>query len=92
LLEPLPLFERGLHPQVCGARQNPFCERQDAFHVEFFDLGGVAVVGLDVDGALEEERLVQTVELFLDGLGRTLGNCDLIAEGRLPRLPAALIP
>ena len=27
---PLPL-----HPQVGGARQNAFCERQDAFHVEF---------------------------------------------------------
>jgi len=38
LSEPLPLFERGLHQEVCGARQNPFCERQDTFHVEFFEL------------------------------------------------------
>jgi hypothetical protein len=38
LLEPLALLERRLHPQVCGARQNTFCERQDAFHVEFFEL------------------------------------------------------
>ena len=30
LLEPLPLFERRLHPEVIGARQNAFCERQDA--------------------------------------------------------------
>jgi hypothetical protein len=26
-----------LHPQV-GARQNAFCERQDAFYVGFFEL------------------------------------------------------
>jgi hypothetical protein len=38
LLEPLALLERRLHPQVGGARQNAFCERQDAFHVEFFEL------------------------------------------------------
>jgi hypothetical protein len=38
LLEPLPLIERGLDPQVGRARQNPFCEREDAFHVEFFEL------------------------------------------------------
>ena len=38
LLEPLPLFERRLHPQVCGTRQDAFCEREDAFHVEFFEL------------------------------------------------------
>ena len=31
LLEPLPLFERCLHPEVIGARENAFCERQDAF-------------------------------------------------------------
>ena len=40
LLEPLPLFERRLHPQVGGARQNTFCERQDALHVEFIELAG----------------------------------------------------
>ena len=27
LLEPLALFERGLHPEVTGPRQNAFCER-----------------------------------------------------------------
>jgi hypothetical protein len=58
------------------------CERQDALHVEFFELAGVtrdprecellpqffsvAVVRLDVDRALEEERFVETVELLLD--------------------------
>src|SRR4030095_1937997 len=38
LLEPLTLVERRLHPQIGRARQNPFCERQDAFYVEFIDL------------------------------------------------------
>ncbi len=38
LLEPLSLIERRLHPEVGGARQNAFCEGQDAFHVEFFEL------------------------------------------------------
>jgi hypothetical protein len=37
-LEPLALFERSLHPQVRGARQNAFRERQDALHVDFFEL------------------------------------------------------
>ena len=37
-MEPLPLFERRLDPEVTGARQNAFCERQDAFYVEFFEL------------------------------------------------------
>ena len=32
------LVEGRLDPQVGRARQNPFCERQDAFHIEFFDL------------------------------------------------------
>jgi hypothetical protein len=44
LLEPLTLVERRLHPQIGGARQNPFCERQDAFYVEFIDLAGVRVM------------------------------------------------
>jgi len=38
LLEPLSLIERRLHPEVGGARENAFCERQDAFYVEFFEL------------------------------------------------------
>jgi hypothetical protein len=42
-LEPLALIERCLHPQIGGARQNAFCERKDAFHVEFFELAGVTV-------------------------------------------------
>jgi hypothetical protein len=37
-LEPLPLFERSLHPQVGGAREDAFCERQDALYVEFIEL------------------------------------------------------
>ena len=40
-MEPLTLVERRLHPQIGRARQNPFCERQDAFYVEFFELAGV---------------------------------------------------
>ena len=43
MLEPLALFERRLHPQVGGARQNAFCKRQDAFYVEFFEQAGVTV-------------------------------------------------
>ena len=45
LLEPLALVESGLHPQVRGARQNAFCERQDALYVEFFELARVTFVG-----------------------------------------------
>ena len=37
---------------------------------------GVTVVRLDINRALEEEPFVQTVELLLDGLGRTLGRRD----------------
>jgi hypothetical protein len=36
-LEPLPLIERRLDPQV-GASQNSFCEREDALYVGFFAL------------------------------------------------------
>ena len=43
LLQALLVVERGLHPQVGGARQNAFCERQDAFYVEFVDPFGVVV-------------------------------------------------
>jgi hypothetical protein len=38
LLEPLSLVERCLDPEVTGARENAFCDRQDALHVEFFEL------------------------------------------------------
>jgi hypothetical protein len=38
LLEPLSLVEGSLHPEVGGTRQEAFCKRQDAFHVEFFEL------------------------------------------------------
>ena len=58
--------------------------REREFLAQFL---GVAVVRLDVDRALEEERFVQTVELLLDGLGRALGGCDLIADDCLSRLP-----
>jgi hypothetical protein len=84
LLEPLPLFERCLHPQLGGARQNAFCERQDALYVEFIELAGVtvypgerellaqflgvAVVRVDVDRPFEQERLVETVEFVLNRL------------------------
>jgi hypothetical protein len=44
-LEPLALVERRLHPEVRGARQNAFRKRQDALHVEFFELAGVTVIG-----------------------------------------------
>ena len=80
-MEPLALLERRLHPQVCGARQNAFCERQNALYIEFIELPRVtvnpderellaqflrvAVVGVDVDRALEKERLVETVQLVL---------------------------
>ena len=92
-----------MHPEVGGARQNAFCERQDALHVEFFELAGVpvdprerqllaeplgvAVVRLDVNRPLEEERLVETFQLVLNRLGRALGIRELLANGRLPRLP-----
>jgi hypothetical protein len=37
-LEPLSPFERGLHPEVRGTRQNASCDGQDALHVHFIDL------------------------------------------------------
>jgi hypothetical protein len=90
-------------PEIRGAWQNAFCEGEDALHVEFFELTrvtvdprerqllaqllGVTVVRLDLDQAFEEERFVETVELFLDGFGRSLGGCDLFANGGLARLP-----
>ena len=77
-----------MHPEVGGARQNAFCERQDAFHVEFFELAGVtvnsrerellaqflgvAVVRFDVDRAFEKECFVKPVQLVLDRLSGTL--------------------
>ncbi|WP_291987866.1 hypothetical protein [Luteitalea sp.] len=42
-MEPLPLFERRLHPEIGGARQDAFCEREDALHVEFVQFRGVTV-------------------------------------------------
>ena len=72
-------------------------------YVEFFELAGVtvdsrerelfaeflsvAVVRFDIDRALENERFVETVQLFLDGFGRSLGGCNLFANGGLARLP-----
>ena len=103
LLEPLSLFEGRLHPEVGGARQNAFCERQDALYVEFIELAGVtvdprerellaqflgvAVVRLDVDRALEEECFVETVQLVLNRLCSTLSGRDFLAHGRFPSLP-----
>ena len=43
LLQSLLVVERGLHPQVGGAWQDAFCERQDALYVEFVDGLGVMV-------------------------------------------------
>ena len=105
MLEPLALVERCLHPEVRGARQNAFCERQDALYIEFIELAGVtvhpgarellaqflgvAVVGLDVDRTLEEERLVQTVQLLPDRFGKArngksgCARCCGVVLGRL---------
>jgi hypothetical protein len=96
-LEPLLLFERSLDPEVGGARQNAFCERQDAFHVEFFELSGVtvdprerellvqllgmAVVRFDVDRAFEQECFVQAVDLLLN---RLRGALALSSSSRTP--------
>ncbi|MGE3842209.1 MAG: hypothetical protein AB7I50_11530 [Vicinamibacterales bacterium] len=48
-MEPLALFERRLHPEVGGARQNALGEREDALHVEFVQLDslGRALGGRD---------------------------------------------
>ena len=75
-MESLPLLERRLHPEVRGAWQNTFCEPQDAFDVEFFELTrvtfdpnagellaqllGVAVVRLDVERASAQQALILT--------------------------------
>jgi hypothetical protein len=101
-LEPLPLLERRLHPEIGGTGQDPLRERQAAFHVEFIELRGVLgdprqrellaqplgvpVVGPDVDRPLEQESFVETVELLLDRVGCSLRLRELRANGRLASL------
>nr|WP_239490265.1 hypothetical protein [Luteitalea sp. TBR-22] len=48
---------------------------------------GVPVVDVDIDRALEQERLVQTVELLLDGFGLACGAREVGAGRLLARLP-----
>jgi hypothetical protein len=48
LLEPLSPFERGLHPEVRGTRQNASCDGQDALHVYFIDLLVVPLLWLTI--------------------------------------------
>jgi hypothetical protein len=71
-----------LDPQVRSSRQNPFCERQDALYVEFFDRLGLVVdlrerqflaqlvaltfVARQVDRLRVEERFVQPIQLLLN--------------------------
>src|SRR5213080_2210231 len=43
LLQSLLVVEGRLDPQVWCARQNTFCERQDALYVEFVDRFGVPI-------------------------------------------------
>jgi len=45
-LQSLLVVERGLQPQVCCARQDVFCERQDAPYIEFIDRSDKDVVVL----------------------------------------------
>ena len=68
-MEPLTLFERRLHPQVGGARQNAFCEREDAFYVELIELAW--------GGGRSNER-----ELLPQFLGVAVGPVLLVARGR----------
>ena len=86
-----------------AAGQHCLRAEEGALHVEFIELGGVLgdpregeflaqplgvpVVRLDVDRALEQERLVETVELLLDGVGRSLRLREFGADGRLASLP-----
>ena len=88
LLQALLVIERGLYPQVRRARQNAFCERQHALHVEFVDRLGVVVnlrerqllaelialtlAALDVYALREQDRVVRPIELLLDGLDAPL--------------------
>jgi hypothetical protein len=85
LLESLPLFERSLHPEIGGARQNPFSEWQEAFHVEFSELAGVtfhpnerellaqpiarSFVRFEIDRSREDECLIEPIELPLNRFG-----------------------
>ena len=99
-----------MDPEVRRARQNALCEGQDAFYVHFFELGGVPVhlherellaqlvampvVPLDVDRSLVEERLVQTVELFLNRLLLVLDLDNPLLRVRLqisPRVKHAIL-
>jgi hypothetical protein len=67
LLEPLPLLERRLHPEISGAGQNPRCECQDAPHVEFTvhtaAAGPAVVVGVVVAPALRPPGEATSVRL-----------------------------
>lgn len=63
-LQPLLVVKRGLHPHVCGARQDAFCERQDVLlGVEFVDRLGVVV------DLCERQLLAQPVALPFVALG-----------------------
>ncbi len=50
---------------------------------------GVAVVGLDVNRTLEEERLIQTIQLILNRLRGAFRPVEFLADGRFSRLPDA---
>ena len=79
-MQSLLVVERSLDPQIGGARQNAFCERQDALYVEFIDGFGVmldlgerqffaqlvtlAAVAGGIDRLGVEERFVEPVELL----------------------------
>ncbi len=60
--------------------------RQRVFFAQPF---GVAVVSFDVDRALKQEGFVETVELLLDRVGRSLRLRQVRSDGRLACLPDA---
>ena len=82
------MIQRRLHPKVRGARQNAFCERQDALYVEFFHRFGVVVdlgerqflaqfvalpfIARQVDRLRVEKGFVEPVQLLLNRFGLTL--------------------
>ena len=103
LLEPLFLIQRRLHPKVRGARQNAFCERQDALYVEFFDRFGVVVnlgerqflaqfvalrfIARQVDRLRVEKGLIEPVQLLLNHLGSPLDLGRSVLDFRRTLLP-----
>src|SRR5215207_2154568 len=70
LLPPLLLVERRLHPEVCCAQQNAFCEGRNTLDIEFFDRLGVMI-------NLGDRQLLAQLIALTAKAGKELTSCEL---------------